>query len=172
MKIFVRSFGCSANVADGEVLKGCLAEAGFELTEEMEKADAVVVNTCAVKGPTENRMIHLLKHVAEEKRLVVAGCLPLINFKRLEREVRFDGVVGPACGRKIVSVIRRVMSGEKVIELNGAEAKPDLSLPRIKKNPVVGIIPVGYGCLGSCTFCCVRFARGRLRSYDLNEILD
>lgn len=173
MKIFVRSFGCSANLADGEVLSGCLAEAGFELTEEMEKADVVVVNTCAVKGPTENRMIHLLKHVPKEKRLVVAGCLPLINFERLKREVRFNGVVGPACGRKIVNVVRRVINGERVTELNGAaKAKPDLSVPKVKINPIVAIIPVSYGCLGSCSFCCVRFARGRLRSYGINEILD
>lgn len=50
-----------------EALKDCLAETGFELTEAIEKADAVVVNTCAVTGPTENR-IHLLKHVPDEKR--------------------------------------------------------------------------------------------------------
>lgn len=173
MKVFVRNFGCSANLADGEVLGGCLAEAGFELMKKMERAEVVVVNTCAVKGPTENRVINFLRNVPREKRLVVAGCLPLINSKRLNQEVRFDGVVGPACGRKIVNVVQRVMKGEKVLELNRAtELKPDLTLPRVKINPVVGIVPVSYGCLGSCAYCCVRFARGHLRSYSINEILN
>ncbi|MEA2090309.1 MAG: tRNA (N(6)-L-threonylcarbamoyladenosine(37)-C(2))-methylthiotransferase [Thermoproteota archaeon] len=173
MKVFIRSFGCSANLADGEVLGGCLAEAGFELVKKMERAEVVVVNTCAVKGPTENRVIYFLKKVPREKRLIVAGCLPLINFKRLNREVEFDGVAGPACGRKIVNIVQRVMKGEKVLELKGAtKVKPDLTLPKVKVNPVVGIIPVSYGCLGSCAYCCVRFARGHLRSYSVNEILN
>jgi MiaB/RimO family radical SAM methylthiotransferase len=173
MKVFIRSFGCSANVADGEVLAGCLVETGFQLAEKMEIAEVVVVNTCAVKGPTENRVIDFLKKVPKEKRLVVTGCLPLINFDRLSREVHFDSVVGPACGRKIVNIVEKVIKGEKGVELNeAAKVKPDLTLPRVKVNPVVGIVPVSYGCLGSCAYCCVRFARGRLRSYGLDEISD
>ncbi|MEM3668497.1 MAG: MiaB/RimO family radical SAM methylthiotransferase, partial [Candidatus Bathyarchaeia archaeon] len=95
MRVFVKSFGCSTNLADGEVLAGCLAEAGYELVNDLTEAEIVVYNTCAVKGPTENRMIEMLKRVPKSKKLIVAGCLPLINFERLCREVRFDGVVGP-----------------------------------------------------------------------------
>ena len=63
------------------------------------------------------------------KKLIVAGCLPLINFERLNREVRFDGAVGPAAGDAIVDVVRRVLEGEKVVSLEGAlTAKPSLSL--------------------------------------------
>jgi len=173
MRVLVKSFGCSTNSADGEVLAGCLAEAGYKLVDTVEAADIVIYNTCAVKGPTENRMMEVLKRVPPDKKLIVAGCLPLINFERLCKEVRFDGVLSPAAGEKIVDALMRVLNGEKVVALqDAANAKPNLDLPRLRLNPVVGIVPINYGCLGSCAYCCVVFARGRLRSYDLPEILD
>jgi threonylcarbamoyladenosine tRNA methylthiotransferase CDKAL1 len=172
MRVFVKSFGCSANLADGEVLAGCLAEAGHKLVDTVEAADIVVYNTCAVKGPTENRMMEVLKRVPADKKLIVAGCLPLINFERLCKEAHFDAVLGPAAGEKIVDVVMHVLNGDKVVALqDAANAKPKLNLPRLRLNPVVGIIPVNYGCLGSCTYCCVVFARGRVRSYAIPEIL-
>jgi len=173
MQVFIKSFGCSANLADGEVLAGCLADAGYKLVDNVEAADTVIYNTCAVKGPTENRMIEVLKRIPAGKKLVVTGCLPLINFKRLCKEVRFDGVVGPAAGDKIVDVVRHVLNGERVVALEGAvNAKPSLELPRLRLNSAIGIIPVNYGCLGSCAYCCVVFARGRLRSYSIQEIVE
>jgi MiaB-like tRNA modifying enzyme len=172
MQVFVKSFGCSTNLTDGQVLAGCLAEAGHVLVGSVLSADVVVCNTCAVKGPTESRMISVLKKVPADKKLVVAGCLPLINFERLNREVRFDGVAGPATGEGIVDVVRRVADGERVVALHDAcEAMPRLSLPRVRPNSVISIIPISYGCLGSCAYCCVTLARGRLRSYSGEEIV-
>jgi len=154
-------------------MAGCLAEAGYILVDSLADADVIVYNTCAVKGPTENRMIELLKRVPKSKKLVVVGCLPLINFERLQRETAFNGVAGPALGEKIVDIVRTVLMGEKVLALEDAErAKPSLKLPRVRINPVVGIIPISYGCLGSCAYCCVLFARGRLRSYTVDEITE
>lgn len=173
MQVFIKSFGCSTNFSDGEVLAGCLAEARYKIVNSISTADIVIYNTCAVKGPTENRMIELLRRVPADKKLVVAGCLPLINFERLCREVRFDGVVGPAAGDKIVDVVGRVVAGERVIALeNTLSAKPSLCLPRLKLNPLISIIPINYGCLGACAYCCVVFARGRLRSYTVKEIVE
>jgi len=172
-RVFLKSFGCSTNLADGEVMAGCLAEAGFKLVSSVADADMVIYNTCAVKGPTENRMIDVLKKVPKGRKLLVVGCLPLINFERLNREVRFDGVAGPALGEKIFEIASRVLKGEKVVALENADkAKPSLSLPRVRLNPVVGIIPINYGCLGSCAYCCVVYARGRLRSYSIKEIVE
>ncbi|MCS7096353.1 MAG: tRNA (N(6)-L-threonylcarbamoyladenosine(37)-C(2))-methylthiotransferase [Nitrososphaerota archaeon] len=172
MRIFIKSFGCSANLADGEVLAGCLARVGHILVNDSAEADLVICNTCAVKGPTENRMISYLRMVPRYKKLIVVGCLPLINFERLCREVHFDGVAGPALGDKIVEIVERVSRGEKVVELeNGDKTKPRITLPRIRVNPVIGIVPISYGCLGSCAYCCVVFARGRLRSYSIEEIV-
>lgn len=154
-------------------MSGCLAEAGYVLVDSLADADVIIYNTCAVKGPTENRMIDLLKRVPRGKKLIVVGCLPLINFERLQREVSFDGAAGPALGEKIVGVVEAVLRGEKMLALENAEkAKPSLNLPRVRVNPIVGIIPISYGCLGSCTYCCVVFARGRLRSYTVDEIIN
>ena len=173
MRVFVRSFGCSANMADGEVLAGCLAQAGFKLTNFAAEADIVVYNSCAVKGPTENRIIEALKRVPPKQKVVVAGCLPLISYERLLREVRFDAVVGPALGREIVDVVERVAKGKKIVALEGAlTAKPGLDLPRVQSNPIVSVVPVNYGCLGSCAYCCVVHARGYLRSYKVSEVVD
>lgn len=172
-RVFLRSFGCSTNLADGEVMAGCLARAGFKLVDNLADAEIVVYNTCAVKGPTENRMINLLKRVPRGKKLLVVGCLPLINFDRLCREVHFDGVAGPALGDKIIEIVNYVLRGKRIVALKNADkAKPKLNLPRVRINPVVGIIPINYGCLGSCAYCCVVFARGRLRSYSVKEIVE
>jgi MiaB-like tRNA modifying enzyme len=159
-------------MADSEVLAGCLAQAGFQLAASEAEADVLIYNTCAVKGPTENRIIDALKRAPKEKKLIVAGCLTMISFERLMRETRFDGVVGPAVGKGIVDVVARVLDGKKVVELGGLDAKPKLDLPRVKSNPVVGVVPVNYGCLGSCAYCCVVFARGHLRSYSIKEVAE
>ena len=102
MRVLVKSFGCSTNLSDGAVLEGCLARAGYELVGSVSSADVIVLNTCAVKGPTENHIIEISKRIPRKKRLIVAGCLPLINFERLQQEVRFSGAVGPAAGERIV----------------------------------------------------------------------
>jgi threonylcarbamoyladenosine tRNA methylthiotransferase CDKAL1 len=133
----------------------------------------LVYNCCAVKGPTEDRMVEVLRRVPVGKRLVVAGCLPLVCFERLCREVRFDGVVGAAAGGRIVDVVKRVCGGERVVALEGALTwKPELGLPRLRSSSVVSVVPVCYGCLGVCAYCCVVFARGRLRSYLVGEIVE
>jgi threonylcarbamoyladenosine tRNA methylthiotransferase CDKAL1 len=172
MRVFVESFGCSTNLADGEVLAGCLAEAGYTLVDNSAEADVIVYNTCAVKGPTEDRMIEILKRVPESKKLIVTGCLPLVNIERLNREVRYDSITGPATANGIVEALRRISIGENMVALEDAEkAMPSLNLPRARSNPVVSIIPISYGCLGSCAYCCVIFARGRVRSYSIEEIV-
>jgi MiaB-like tRNA modifying enzyme len=170
-RVFVKSFGCSTNQADGEFIAGCLLTAGYEIVGRVEDADVLVYNTCAVKTPTENRVIDILKRAPKTKKVVVTGCLPLINLDRLKREVRFDGILGPAPGTRIVEAVRKVARGERVVLLN-SEAKPGLKLPRCFKNPILSVIPVSYGCLGACSYCCVVFARGHLRSYSIDEIVE
>jgi threonylcarbamoyladenosine tRNA methylthiotransferase CDKAL1 len=170
-RVYVKSFGCSANIADGEVIAGCLSDAGFEVVEDSRDAEFLVYNTCAVKSPTENRVIDILRKAPKDKWLVVTGCLPLINFGRLENEVEFDGVTGPAPGAEIVEVLRRVSSGEKVVSLLGV-SQPSLDLPRVPVNSVVSVVPINYGCLGNCSYCCVHFARGQLRSNPVDEVVE
>ncbi len=172
-RVFVVNFGCSSNVADGEFMAGCLSEAGFEVVDAAEGADVLIYNTCAVKTPTENRAIETLKKAGDrrDKRLVITGCLPLINIERVKNEVEFDGVLGPNCGSHIAEAVQKVINNERVFWLNGrVESKPCLNLPRRAANPVVSIVPVAQGCLGSCSYCCVVFARGRLHSCGVDEV--
>jgi len=173
-RVFVESFGCSSNVADGEFMVGCLLKAGFEVVKTADEADVLIYNTCSVKTPTENRVIEVLKRAGDmkDKRLIVVGCLPLINFERLKAEVEFGGVLGPSCAISVVDAVNKVISNERVVWLNrNVEAKPCLDLPRHAINPVVSIVPVAYGCLGSCSYCCVVFARGHLHSCSPDEVV-
>ncbi len=98
--VFIKNFGCSANTADGEVLAGCLKQAGYKITDSETEADLIIYNSCAVKGPTENRIINEIKHAPNGKKVVVAGCLPKISFERLTKETHFDGCSWPSNWRK------------------------------------------------------------------------
>jgi len=173
-RVFVKSFGCSSNKADGEFLCGCLLQAGFDLVSDIVEADVLVYNTCAVKSPTENRVLEELKRAEKwkDKKLIVTGCLPLINLERLKSEVEFNGVLSPAPGLKIVEAVRKVLRGERVQWFTSrTQAKPSLDLLKQADNPLISVVPVAYGCLGSCSYCCVVFARGRLRSCGIEKIV-
>jgi len=156
-------------------MAGCLLEAGFDVVNSVEEADVLVYNTCAVKTPTENRIIEIMKRAGakKDKRLLVTGCLPLVNLERLRAEVDYDGVLGTCLGYRIVEAVDKVLSNDQVLSLTGKnEQKPCLHLPRRATNPVVSIVPISQGCLGSCSYCCVVSARGHLRSYELDEVAD
>jgi MiaB-like tRNA modifying enzyme len=118
-------------------------------------------------------MIQVCRGIPKGKKLVIAGCLPLINLGRLQKEVKFDAVAGPAAGEQIVGLVKCVLRGEKIFALKGSlYSKPSLTLPRVQHSPVVSIVPISYGCLGSCAYCCTVFARGHLRSYAARDVVE
>ena len=170
-RIYVRSFGCPTNLADGEAIIDCLSETGYEIAHRIEDADALIYNTCAVKTPTENRIMNILKHSPLNKKLIVTGCLPLVNYERLVAEVKADGIIGPSPGLRIVDVVSKVASGQEAIILE-KDFEISLNFPKTRRHKVIGIIPINYGCLGSCSYCCVVFARGRLRSFKTEKIVE
>jgi threonylcarbamoyladenosine tRNA methylthiotransferase CDKAL1 len=172
LQVFIHNFGCSANTADSEVLAGCLKQAGYQFANSQTESDILIFNSCAVKGPTENRIIDAIKQAPKGKKIIVAGCLPMVSFERLLREVKFDAAVGPSVGKKIVEIVNRVVAGERVVELADLDTLPRLDLPNVKSSPVISILPINYGCLGSCAYCCVVHARGHLRSYSIKEVID
>ncbi len=108
-----------------------------------------------------------------KKKIVVAGCLPLVNPERLKRETRSDATIGPAPGEAIVSLIENLSRRMKSDSLvNSTTRMPSLALPTKRLNRLVDIIPISYGCKGTCSYCCVRIARGKLRSHTISEIVD
>jgi threonylcarbamoyladenosine tRNA methylthiotransferase CDKAL1 len=159
MPIYLETYGCTMNKADSEIMKALLKD---QLTEHYEEADLVIINSCGVKGPTEHKIRKRIKEIqAENKPLIVAGCLPKISDVD-------TNVVGTNV-YDIVEAVKKVEQGQPV-RIIKEEKENKLCYPRSGDN-VNGIIPISEGCLGSCTYCAARIARGRLFSYPMESIV-
>ncbi len=168
MKIFIRTFGCTLNQSDSEVMAGLLVKAGYELISDLKKADMIIFNTCTVKDRPEKRFFsELQKALGMKKKVVVAGCIPQAepNNELLKRV----SVVGVRNLDKIVDVVDETIKGN-IVRLLDFKNNPRLNLPKIRKNSAVEIIPIASGCLGECSYCKTRLARGKLFSYDAKAI--
>jgi len=170
---FVKSFGCSANRSDTEIMIGLLEDAGYSLTD-LEKAEYVLVNTCGVKQPTEDRVISTLKRISSlNKKLIIAGCLPRINFERIVKTIPdFSAMLDPRSIHLIVEVVRRIDEGHTKLLVFSDEPAIKPSLPKHLLNPVIGIIQIAEGCSMACTYCCTRFARGATYCYPDDDIVN
>lgn len=159
MKAFVEGFGCSLNRADTEQVSGFLQANGFRLVPKPEEAALVVINTCAVKEQTEAKMLRRIKELnaiaaGNKAVLVVFGCLPKINSEAISSVSKTIVQVGPSLG-SLASFL-----GLPLQEFSpGVEGKHE--------SPVISIIPVSRGCLGNCSYCAARNARGSLKSYPI-----
>ncbi len=169
VKYYIISFGCAMNKADGMIMEGILLKSGFEKVETPEEADVIILNTCNVKGPTESKMIHYARKLASTgKPLVVAGCMAATQKNLLKR---YSNVfLGPRAIDKIVDACIHALNGVDFSDYYGEPIKT--CLPTLQPSGVTAIIPVEEGCLGSCTYCITRFARGRLKSFPLNSIVE
>lgn len=161
--------GCSANVADSEIMQGLLVQAGHTIIDCLDDADLVVYNTCTVKGPTQSKFLRVLKKLKEKKLpVVIAGCIP--QSDKSMKELSDCSVVGTYDIDQIVSAVNSTLQGKKVTFLS-VKNKPRLCLPKIRTNPLIEIIPISHGCLGACTYCKTKQARGHLHSFSIDDIL-
>lgn len=164
-KVCILTYGCSANVADSEIMAGLLQRNGFELVENVEKSDLNIINTCTVKTPTEQRMVYKIRKLTETKKpLIIAGCMPLTSKKIIEEIDPQASMIGPHSIDKIVFVSIATLQGRKAVSIEDTR-KPKVCLPRARKNPVIWIIPISTGCTSDCSYCSVKLARGELFSY-------
>jgi threonylcarbamoyladenosine tRNA methylthiotransferase CDKAL1 len=171
-KVFVEVFGCSANLADSEIVSGILLEAGYSLVERPEEADALVVLTCTVKTPTERRVVKRLRQLQSlGTPLVVAGCMPEAQPDLVVSVAPEASMVGPDGILDIVEAVEATLAGNR-IEAVGGEAPDRACLPRVRANPVIHIAPISSGCLGDCSYCIVRRARGRLNSFPMDGVVE
>lgn len=171
-RIHVEVYGCSANQADSEMIQGLLGEAGHTLVGEPESADASVVLTCTVKTPTERKIVKRIRRLSDlGSPLVVAGCMPEAQRELVEETAPGASMVGPDNLLDIVDVVEAAIEGGRVEALHGG-ALDKTCLPRVRRNPVVHIAPVASGCLGDCSYCIVRRARGRLSSFPAERIVE
>jgi len=171
-RVYVEAYGCSANLADSEIVQGLLTEAGHTIIGDPGSADASVVLSCTVKTPTQRKIEKRIRQLHQLGRpLVVAGCMPKAQRDLVAEIAPGASMMGPDNIREVVGVVEAAIKGETSEALEGGS--PDRTcLPRIRENPLIHIAPIASGCLGSCTYCIVKRARGGLTSFPADAIID
>lgn len=168
-KIWVESYGCSASFADAEMISGLIVNGGHTLAENSRDADLNLIVTCSVKDATANKMVNRIKRL-KSKPLVVAGCLAKAEPKSVQKFSPNASLMGPNSIGKTLQIIDNTLLGKKKIELEDSDVTKT-SLPKVRLNPVVGIVEIASGCMSECTFCQTKLARGDLQSYRLGDIV-
>ncbi len=169
MGIYFETYGCPLNLADTHTMIELLRKAGFSITNKPEEAEAIVINSCTVKTPTEHRILKRLKELKKLKKpIILAGCLPQAETDI--SKLKDYSLIGTMQINRIVEVVEETINGNTVILI----AKEKLSrkgVPHARKNKIIEIIPICQGCTGNCTYCKVKAARGDLFSYEPRAIL-
>ncbi|MFW9906115.1 MAG: tRNA (N(6)-L-threonylcarbamoyladenosine(37)-C(2))-methylthiotransferase [Candidatus Thorarchaeota archaeon] len=168
--IHLLNYGCSANRAIAEGLKGILKRHGYTLTNSVEDAKVVIVNTCVVKQNTEHRMKSKLLSLDKTKEIIVTGCLPVIMQDWLSENLPHVRILFPEVASQIIEVLenRSVLETKTTTSHNWSLL---YSEERLQYNPIITAIEVSRGCLGNCAFCIVRNIKGKVRSRTQESIV-
>ncbi|XP_063235525.1 threonylcarbamoyladenosine tRNA methylthiotransferase [Bacillus rossius redtenbacheri] len=175
--VYVKTWGCAHNNSDSEYMAGQLAAYGYTLKDDKWEADLWLLNSCTVKSPAEDHFRNEIEAGQRRgKHIVVAGCVP----QGAPRTPFLHGlsVVGVQQIDRVVEVVEETLKGHTVRLLGqkkqgGRRAGgASLALPKVRKNPLVEIIPINTGCLNQCTYCKTKHARGELASYPPDEIVE
>lgn len=171
-KVFLRTFGCQHNQSDGEYMLGLLSNYGCTLVDTLEECDVCVVNSCTVKTPSESRGLHLVNLAkAAKKQVVLAGCVPSAD-KSLPRKLPGVSMLHATQLDRVVEVVEEASRGRTITLLDKREAGlPSLALPKVRQDRLTEIITINAGCLGGCTYCKTKLARGTVVSYSIDEIV-
>ncbi|KAG7669451.1 hypothetical protein Ndes2437B_g05623 [Nannochloris sp. 'desiccata'] len=170
-KVWVKTFGCSHNTSDAEFMAGQLQEYGFNLVNDInaDAADLWLINSCTVKGPSQSAVGNLVIKARDKgKAVLVSGCVP--QGDRKATELQGVSVLGVTQIDRVVEAVEETLKGNTV-QLLAKKALPRLDLPKVRRNPQVEIIPLSTGCLGACTYCKTKHARGELGSYAAEALL-
>ena len=168
-KIWVEAYGCSASFADSEMISGLIVNGGHTLAQDPSESDLNLIVTCSVKDATASKMVHRIKQ-SQSKPLVVAGCLPKAERQTVEKFARNASMMGPNSIGKTLQVIETTLGGSKIVSLEDTDLSK-VGIPKIRLNPVVGIIEIANGCMSECTFCQTKLAKGDLNSYRIGDIV-
>jgi len=170
-KFYIETFGCTFNEADSRFISNSLKELNYNEVRNPTEADIIIINTCSVRAESENKAIEALKRyskLAEQKgaRILVTGCMVKLNPYKLY-EIKKDAIyVTPSLIKEIPKIINEELENNLII--GGSDRLYDV-IPRYEGG-VTYILPIASGCLGSCTFCSVKYTRGSLYSYRPSEI--
>lgn len=180
-KLFIETYGCQMNVADSEVVASVMEMDGYVMTDKLEDADAVFVNTCSVRDNAEQRVIQRLEYFNAIKRkknkdliIGVLGCMAERAKEELLEKHHADVVVGPDAYLDLPNLVGAAERGEKAInvKLSKTETYKDVIPLKIGGNHISGFISIMRGCDKVCTYCIVPYTRGRERSRDPQSILN
>lgn len=179
-KIFLETYGCQMNVADSEVVAAVMKTAGYDLTNNIDDADAVLINTCSVRDNAEQRVLRRLEYYngirRKRKKLKVIGVLGCMAERVKEDLVENHGVdlvAGPDAYSDLPNLFAAVEVGSKAvnIELSKTETYRDVIPLKMAGVHITGFISIMRGCNEFCTYCIVPYTRGRERSRDISSII-
>ncbi|MCX6708774.1 MAG: tRNA (N(6)-L-threonylcarbamoyladenosine(37)-C(2))-methylthiotransferase [Candidatus Woesearchaeota archaeon] len=161
MKVHVKSYGCSANIAEGEIIKGQFEEA------DEKNADWIIYNICTVKGDAKIlREIRKFRKQNPNKKLAITGCIaPSIiePLKKIDSDILLINTHHIDKIKELIQEKQNALTYAKTIKLG---------YQRKRNNPVIGIVPIANGCLDACAFCSTHLVKGPLYSYPPDKILE
>lgn len=168
------------NVADSEVVVSILGNSGYILTDNINDAELILLNTCSIRENAEQRIWNRLDAIGAVKRnkpatvVGIIGCMAeRLKEKLLESEKLVDLVAGPDAYRELPSLIGDAESGHKAVNvlLSGEETYSDISPVRMDRNGVTAFISIMRGCNNMCAYCVVPYVRGAERSRNPESIV-
>ena len=177
---YIESYGCQMNFADSEVVASILKKDGYTITEKLDNASLVLLNTCSIREKAELKVrkrleyFNSIKNSKSKFKIGVMGCMAeRLKHKFLEEEKIVDLVVGPDAYKSLPSLLNDVANDKEAINvlLSRDETYGDISPIRLNSNGVSAFVSITRGCDNMCTFCVVPFTRGRERSRDPKSIL-
>ena len=181
-RLFIETYGCQMNVADSEVVASIMEMAGYKITDSIEDAEAILLNTCSIRDNAEQKIVTRLQYLASlrrkkngQRRLIVGviGCMAERVRDNLIDNHGVDLVAGPDSYLDLPALFAAAEAGEKAInvELSTTETYREVIPSRIGGNRVSGYISIMRGCNNFCSYCIVPYTRGRERSRPVESIL-
>ncbi len=179
-KLYLESYGCAMNFSDSEIVASIMNGNGFSTTNNIDEADVIFLNTCAIRDNAETKIWTRLRDFKSAKKnnpdliIGVLGCMAeRLKTKLLEEQKLVDLVVGPDAYRDLPNLIQIVESGQKAVNvlLSREETYAEISPVRLGGNGISAFISIMRGCDNMCSFCVVPFTRGRERSRDQESIV-
>lgn len=178
---FVRTYGCQMNDHDSEIICGILDNAGYNITEEIENADVIIFNTCAIREGAENKVfgeigrLQYLKKANPELIFAVCGCMSqeenVVN-RLLKTYHHIDIIFGTHNIHRLPQLLLwAIMDKQRVVEVWSEEGGIVEDLPKNRDSKYKAWINIIYGCDKFCTYCIVPYTRGAERSRASDDIL-
>jgi MiaB-like tRNA modifying enzyme len=169
--VWIEAYGCSANIADSEIISGMLKSNGYNIVNYDDDADLNIIVTCSVKDSTEHKMLNRIKQLTlNNKPLIVAGCLPKTERTKIEKINSKVSLLGPNSLDKLIDSANLTLSNHKTVSLENSSIEK-INLPKLRSNKSISIVEIASGCLSNCSFCQTKISKGNLKSYRPGSIV-